>query len=160
MTETYVLIAGFLLTFSFLGYKLAGLVKKTLDGYSKNIEMKINNAEMLKLKAIQMFDEATNRSKTIEREIETLQEKTNYKISEIKTKFEKETDKIISNIEKNNLSKIENETNEMIENVKQQITKCIEENIKTFTNDHISKEQQDNAMVKILTKVDFKKMFS
>ena len=107
-----------------------------------------------------MFDEATNRSKTIEKEIETLQEKTNYKISEIKTKFEKETDKIISNIEKNNLSKIENETNEMIDKVKQQITKCIEENIKTFTNDHISKEQQDNAMVKILTKVDFKKMFS
>ena len=82
MTETHVLIAGFLIVFGFGGYKLANLIKNFLDKYSSNIAGRIHESEQLKLKAVIAFDEINKRAESINDKVVEMKTEVNQQIGE------------------------------------------------------------------------------
>ena len=158
MTETHILVIGFVLTFGFLGYKLAGFVKKILDDYAKKISAKIDESELLKNNSVKLLDDAKKKEKNIENEIEKMKQSADKTILEIKEKFENETDKMITNFISNSEQRIKSDNEELIEDIKEKIKKHIEQTIEQIVNKNISQEQKDNSIAKIIAKIDFKKL--
>ena len=58
MNESYILIACFIITFGFIGYKVSGFIKKMLDRYSEEVSNKIAESEKIKIEAVNEFDKA------------------------------------------------------------------------------------------------------
>ena len=107
MTETHVLIAGFLIVFGFGGYKLSNLIKNFLDKYSSNIAGRIHESEQLKLKAVIAFDEINKRADAINDEVIKMKTKINQQIKQIQKEFQEKADKVADRIIKSNKDRIE-----------------------------------------------------
>ena len=115
MTETTILTICFICTFGFIGYKLCKTVREVLQKYSQKIENDINESERLKMKAINLLEEATRKEKAISTEIEKRNQLTDEKMHQIKKNFDKKLDKMLENITENSNKRIEFEKNILIE---------------------------------------------
>ena len=149
MTETHVLIAGFLIVFGFGGYKLANVIKNFLDKYSSN----------LKLKAVIAFDEINKRAEAINDEVVKMKTETNQQIEQIHKGFQEKADKVADRIIKSNKDRIEADKKELIEKTTKTIQECVIRYITEY-NKQTPKEQTDKNIINMLLKVDFKKLLN
>ena len=158
MTETTILTICFICTFGFIGYKVCKMVREVLKKYSQKIENDINESERLKMKAINLLEEATRKEKAISTEIEKRNQLTDEKMHQIKKKFDKKLDKMLENITENSNKRIEFEKNLLIEQFKDEVRTTISSVVKEYVINNITEEEKDNAILKTLLKVDFKKL--
>lgn len=159
MTETTVLTICFICTFGFIGCKIFKLVREVLQKYSQKIENDINESERLKMKAINLLEEAVRKDKSISTEIEKRNQLTDEKMHQIKKNFDKKLDRMLKNITENSNKRIEFEKNILIEQFKYEVRTTISSVVKEYV-DNITEEEKDNAMMKTLLKVDFKKLIN
>lgn len=89
MTETHILIFGFVITFGLLGYKLKGLVCKVLDDYSKKIEADVNKSELIKKQSIKELDDANKNADEIKKNVFNKKEEAQKKLDIIKVNIDK-----------------------------------------------------------------------
>ena len=157
MTETTILTICFICTFGFIGYKVCKMVSEVLQKYSQKIENDINESERLKMKAINLLEEAVKKEKAISTEIEKRNQLTDEKMHQIKKNFDKKLDKMLENITENSNKRIEFEKNILIEQFKDEVRTTISSVVKEYVS-NITEEEKDNAMVKTLLKDDFKKL--
>ena len=141
MTETHVLIAGFLIVFGFGGYKLANVIKNFLDKYSSNIAGRIHESEQLKLKAVIAFDEINKRAEVINDEVVKMKTEVNRQVEQIQKGFQDKADKVADRIIKSN------------------IQECVIRYITEY-NKQTPNEQKDKNIINMLLKVDFKKLLN
>jgi F0F1-type ATP synthase membrane subunit b/b' len=159
MTETHVLIAGFLIVFGFGGYKLANVIKNFLDKYSSNVAGRIHDSEQLKLKAVIAFDEINKRAETINDEVVKMKTDVNKQMEQIQKGFQEKADKVADRIIKNNKERIEADKKELIEKTTKTIQECVIRYITEY-NKQTPKEQTDKNIINMLLKVDFKKLLN
>ena len=157
MTETTILTICFICTFGFIGYKICKLVREVLQKYSQKIENDINESERLKMKAINLLEEAVRKEKAVSTEIEKRNQLTAEKMHQIKKNFDKKLDKMLENITENSNRRIEFEKNILIEQFKDEIRTTMNSVVKEYVNG-ITEEEKDDAILKTLLKVDFKKL--
>lgn len=159
MTETHVLIAGFLIVFGFGGYKLANLVKNFLDKYSSDIAGRIHESEQLKLKAVIAFDEINKRAEAINDEVVKMKTDVNQQIEQIQKSLQEKADKVTARIIKGNKERIDADKKELIEKTTKAIQECVVKYITEY-NKQTPKEQRDKNIINMLLKVDFKKLLN
>jgi len=159
INETTILIACFVITFSFLGYKLAGFVKNVLDKYSKQIEDNINESEKLKMEALKALDEAKNKEKFLIDEVEKIKDEADENMSRIRDNFDAKLRELTEKAINDNKNKIAMEKDTMIEKFKSQIENVIKKVIEQYAV-NLSKEEKNKAFENAIQKIDFNKLFS
>ena len=159
MTEIGVLTLCFVLTFGILGFKLKDFVAKFLDNYSKKIEDDVNYSEQLKKKAIYALDQAQKEENEINSKIKDIEyEYIEKKISlekQIKEKMEKNVEKIMLSY----TSRKQNDYNELLEMTKTSIIKSILSCVDGYIQSNLDIKQMNDAELRMLKKVNFKKLF-
>jgi F0F1-type ATP synthase membrane subunit b/b' len=158
MTETTVLILGFVITFGLLGYKLKGLVIKSLDKYSQKIADDLHNSEQLKLKAITALDEVERKTKNIQNTIIQIQEDAEKQIVSIEKNMQKKIENSIQQILKDNQNRILNDRQDIINGLKNDVLETIVKNINDYIKANQNSVDSNEAIKKVLLKVDFKKL--
>lgn len=159
INETTILIACFVITFGFLGYKLAGFVKNVLDKYSKQIEDNINESEKLKMEALKALDEAKNKEKFLTDEVEKIKDEADENMSRIRDNFDAKLRELTEKAINDNKNKIAMEKDTMIEKFKSQIENVIKKIIEQYAV-NLSKEEKNKAFENAIQKIDFNKLFS
>lgn len=158
MTETLILTVCFLITFGFIGYKLFGIIKKTLNDYSEKIENSINESELLKQQALSALDDAMRRKKFVNNEIEENNKKFEEKLKTIKDDFNEKLLETKKKIIEDNNKKMKYEKESSIEVVKNQIIKAINDIVNDYIDNNLSKKEKEEVMQKALSEIDFKKL--
>ena len=159
MTETGILMLCFVFTFGLLGYKLRGFVAKFLDNYSKKIEDDINYSELLKKRAIYALDIAQKEESKINSVVKDIE----YEYIEKKTLLEKQIkekmDKSVEKIMLSHKNRMQNDYDELLEMTKTSIITSILSCVEKYIKANLNVKQINDAKLKMLTKVDFKKLF-
>ena len=159
MTEIGVLTLCFVLTFGILGFELKDFVAKFLDNYSKKIEDDVNYSEQLKKKAIYALDKAQKEENEINSKIKDIEyEYIEKKISlenQIKEKMNKNVEKIMLSY----TSRKQNDYNELLEMTKTSIIKSILSCVDGYIQSNLDIKQMNDAELRMLKKVNFKKLF-
>lgn len=159
ISETTILWLCFLITFGFLGFKLAGFVKKMLDNYILNIDKKINDSENLKIKAINTFEEAKNDLDALSVVLDKNNKETDAKIAAISKKFEDKVEKSLSKLADENEKQMQYEKKIIIDNAKTQMQNIISSLVKEILyKEEDTDENKTTIMKKSIVKVEFKKL--
>ena len=158
ISETTILWLCFLITFGFLGFKLAGLVKKMLDNYSLKIDKRINDAENLKIKAINAFEIAKSDFNALSAAMDKNNKETDIKIIEINKKFEDKIEKIIARMADENEKQKQYEQEIIVGEAKTQIQNIISSVITKILNEATIENSKNSPMQKSIVKIDFKKL--
>lgn len=158
MTETTILILGFVITFGLLGYKLKGLVIKSLDKYSQKIADDLHESEQLKLKAITALDEVEKKTKNIQDKVIQIQEDAEKQIVSIEKSMQKKIESNIQQILKNHQNRVLNDRQDIVNNLKNDVLETIVKNIDDYMKVNQNKADNNEALKKVLLKVDFKKL--
>ena len=159
MTETSVLVLGFVITFGFLIYKLRYLIDKMLSNYIKKIEDNLNQSELLKRRAIQELDEANKKEKQINDIILQKTEEYELKIKEIDDNMTKKLKSKIEDLTKNQKETIKNSINDLTSNITIKISSlimsCVNECLENHSQDYNNSKHEKN--LEMIRKIDFKK---
>ena len=158
ISETTILWLCFLITFGFLGFKLAGLVKKMLDNYSLKIDKRINDAENLKIKAINAFEIAKSDFNALSAVMDKNNKETDIKIIEINKKFEDKIEKIITRMADENEKQKQYEQEIIVGKAKTQMQNIISSVITKILNETAIENGKNSPMQKSIVKIDFKKL--
>ena len=158
MTETTILILGFVITFGLLGYKLKGLVIKSLDKYSQKIADDLHESEQLKLKAITALDDVERKTKNIQNTIIQIQEDAEKQIVSIEKNMQKKIENNIQQILKNHQNRLLNDGQDIINSLKNDILETIAKNINDYMKANKNALDSNEAIKKVLLKIDFKKL--
>ena len=140
MTEIGILTLCFVFTFGILGFKLKDFVAKFLDNYSKKIEDDVNYSEQLKKKAIYALDKAQKEENEINSKIKDIE----YEYIEKKVSY---------------TSRKQNDYNELLEMTKTSIIKSILSCVDGYIQSNLDIKQMNDAELRMLKKVNFKKLF-
>ncbi|GEM_PF-6763434 len=157
ISETTILWLCFLITFGFLGFKLTGLVKKTLDNYALKIDKRINDSENLKIKAINTLEKAKSDLNSLNIVIDKNNKETDLKMMQMNKKFEEKIEKMISKMTEENEKQQQYEMEIMVNDAKEQIKNIVSSVVKDLLNEEVDKNN-GTAMQKSVVKVDFKKL--
>ena len=159
MTEVGVLTLCFVLTFGLLGYKLKGVIAKILDNYSRKIEDDINHSEQLKKQAVYALDEAEKEEIEIGATITDMQHEYLEKMALFEKQMKEKMDKNVEKLLISHRNRLQNDKEELLIATKDSIVKsimfCVDEYIKTKLNN----KQNDDVRLKMLTRINFKRLF-
>ncbi len=159
MTETHILIFGFVVTFGLLGYKLKGMICKLLDGYSKKIESELNQSELMKKQSINELDEANKNTDEIQKIVLREKEEAQKKLEVIKQKIDTKTQNTIDTINKNKQIRMNSERDTITSNVKKNISILIADIVDFFVKKSSNiKSSSDVVKLKLIDKVDIRKL--
>ena len=159
MTEIGVLTLCFILTFGILGFKLKDFVAKFLDNYSKKIEDDVNRSEQLKKQAIYELDKAQKEENEINSTVKDMEceyiEKKTLLEKQIKEKMDKSVEKIMLS----HKNRMQNDYDELLEMTKTSIIKSILSCVDGYIKSNLDTKQVDSVKLRMLTKVNVKKLF-
>ena len=159
MTEIGVLTLCFVLTFGILGFKLKDFVAKFLDNYSKKIEDDVNRSEQLKKQAIYELDKAQKEENEINSTVKDMEceyiEKKTLLEKQIKEKMDKSVEKIMLS----HKNRMQNDYDELLEMTKTSIIKSILSCVDGYIKSNLDTKQVDSVKLRMLTKVNVKKLF-
>ena len=158
MTEKTILILCFVFTFGFIFQKTLKFIKKVLSKYVQNIESNISKSEALKLDAINLLEKAKEREQYINNEIKNSAIETEKKMIEIKDNYSQKLATLSKEIIESNKQKIEYEKAILIDNFNNQIKETIISIMKQYIHNEIKDDEKNNAMLNIISKIDFKKL--
>lgn len=160
MNETHILIFGFVITFGLLGYKLKGMVCKFLDDYSKKIESELNQSELMKKQSINELDKANKNADEIQKVIIREKEDAQKKLEIIRQNIDTKAQNTINTINKNKQTRMSNEIDIMTSDVKKNISILIANVVDFFVKKSSNIESSDVVKVKLMDKVDIKKLLN
>ena len=155
INETIVLFLCFVITFGFIGYKLAGFIKTKLDNYSRKIADEINYSEKLKFEAVKLLDDAKKQESFLDDKLIKMQDDAKKKMQEIKDSFNLKLKEITEKYKSENAKKIELETNNKLIDFEMQIKSMIEKIVMQYVST-ISKDDMQTAITHAMSNVDFK----
>lgn len=159
MTEIGILTLCFVFTFGLLGYKLKGVVAKFLDNYSKKIEDDVNRSEQLKKQAIYELDKAQKEENEINSTVKDMECEYIEKKTLLEKQIKEKMDKSIEKIMLSHKNRMQNDYDELLEITKTSIIKSILSCVDGYIKSNLDAKQVDSVKLRMLTKVNFKKLF-
>lgn len=159
MTEIGVLALCFVFTFGLLGYKLKGIIAKFLDNYSQKIEDDVNYSEQLKKKAIYALDEVQKEENEINSTIKDMQYEYVEKMKLLEKQIKEKMDKSVEKLMLAHKNRMQNDYDELLECTKANVVKSILDCVNGYIKSNVDVKQLDGAKLKMLMKVNFKKLF-
>ena len=159
MTEIGILTLCFVFTFGLLGYKLRGVVAKFLDNYSKKIEDDVNRSEQLKKQAIYELDKAQKEENEINSTVKDMECEYIEKKTLLEKQIKEKMDKSIEKIMLSHKNRMQNDYDELLEITKTSIIKSILSCVDGYIKSNLDAKQVDSVKLRMLTKVNFKKLF-
>ena len=159
MTEIGILTLCFVFTFGLLGYKLSGFVAKILDNYSKKIEDDINYSERLKKQAIYALDNVRKEENDIDSAIKDMESEYIEKQISLEKHIKEKMDKSVEKIMLSHKNKMQNDYDELLEMTKTSIITSILSCVDGYIKANLNVKQVNDAKLKMLMKVNFKKLF-
>ena len=155
VNETTILVLCFILTFGFIGYKIADFIKKNLDKYSSDIADKINYSEKLKFEAVRTLDDAKKQENFLNDKLIKMQDDAEKKMQEIKENFKVKLQEIIEKYTSENAKKIELEKSNMLADFEVQTKSIIEEIVRQYVS-NMNEDDMQNAVTTAISNIDFK----